>query len=282
MNPSFHSHTNGEPSEGSNLERMVENLNQSNQKLLQTIEKLKAENSKLQLFINIAAHELRTPVMPIVGYAEILQEEIGERKEIKGIIYNAKRLDQLAGNILEGAKIENQTLQLRKEQFNLKDILIDIIDDYDNLLAVKGRKDVKLRYEPKDIFLVADKVRVGRVISNLLNNAIKFTAKGKITLNTEDIEQNELNNRETKLERKNEQQSREIQVSIKDTGTGLSPATLPKLFSKFVSTDSGDTGLGLFVSKNIVEAHGGKIQAQNNDDGKGATFSFIIPKAATS
>ena len=282
MNPSFHPHTNGEPSEDSNLERMVESLNQSNQQLLQTIEKLKAENSKLQLFINIAAHELRTPVMPIVGYAEILQEEIGERKEIKGIIYNAKRLDQLAGNILEGAKIENQTLQLRKEQFNLKDILTDIIDDYDNLLAVKGGKDVKLRYEPKDILLVADKVRVGRVISNLLNNAIKFTANGKITLNTEDIEQNEPNYRETKFEQKNEQQSREIQVSIKDTGTGLSPAILPKLFSKFVSTDSGGTGLGLFVSKNIVEAHGGKIQAQNNDDGKGATFSFIIPKAATS
>src|SRR5215204_3922277 len=212
MNPSsfsFDAHANGEPSEDTNLERMTENLNQSNQQLLQTIEELKEENSKLQLFINIAAHELRTPIMPIVGYAEILQEEIGERKEIKGIIYNAKRLDQLAGNILEGAKIENQTLQLRKEQFNLKDILTDIIDNYDNLLAVKGRKDVKLRYEPKDILLVADKVRVGRVISNLLNNAIKFTASGDITLNTEDIEQNELNNRETKLEQKNEQQSRE-------------------------------------------------------------------------
>ncbi|MDQ3976092.1 MAG: HAMP domain-containing histidine kinase, partial [Thermoproteota archaeon] len=247
MNPSFHPHTNGESSEDSNLERMVESLNQSNQQLLQTIEKLKAENSKLQLFINIAAHELRTPVMPIVGYAEILQEEIGERKEIKGIIYNAKRLDQLAGNILEGAKIENQTLQLRKEQFNLKDILTDIIDDYDNLLAVKGRKDVKLRYEPKDILLVADKVRVGRVISNLLNNAIKFTASGEIIIST--------------TQTKHNYGSEKIQVSIKDTGTGLSPAILPKLFSKFVSTDSGGTGLGLFVSKNIVEAHGGKIRA---------------------
>src|SRR5919107_1020377 len=194
---------------------MVENLNQSNQQLLQTIEKLKAENSKLQLFINIAAHELRTPVMPIVGYAEILQEEIGERKEIKGIIYNAKRLDQLAGNILEGAKIENQTLQLRKEQFNLKDILTDIIDDYDNLL-------------------VADKVRMGRVISNLLNNAIKFTASGEIKIST--------------TQTKHNNGSGEINVCIKDTGTGLSPAILPKLFSKFVSTDSGGTGLGLFVS----------------------------------
>jgi signal transduction histidine kinase len=268
LNPSFHSHTNGESSEDTNLERMVDSLNQSNQQLLQTIEILKAENSKLQLFINIAAHELRTPIMPIVGYAEILQEEIGERKEIKGIIYNAKRLDQLAGNILEGAKIENQTLQLHKEQFNLKDILTDIIDDYDNLLAVKGRKDVKLRYEPKDILLVADKVRVGRVISNLLNNAIKFTASGEITISTTQTKHN--------IGRG------EINVNIKDTGIGLSPAILPKLFSKFVSTDSGGTGLGLFVSKNIVEAHGGKIQAQNNDDGKGATFSFIIPKAATS
>jgi signal transduction histidine kinase len=112
VNPSFHPHANGESSEDTNLDRLVEDLNRSNQQLLQTIEELKTENSKLQLFINIAAHELRTPIMPIVGYSEILQEDIGDRKEIRGIIYNAKRLDQLAGNILEGAKIENQTLQL--------------------------------------------------------------------------------------------------------------------------------------------------------------------------
>src|SRR5919112_4589871 len=210
---------------------MVENLNQSNQQLLQTIEKLKTENSKLQLFINIAAHELRTPVMPIVGYAEILQEEIGERKEIKGIIYNAKRLDQLAGNILEGAKIENQTLQLHKEQFNLKDILTDIVDDYDNLLTVKGKKDVRLRYEPKDIILVADKVRMERAISNLLNNAIKFTVNGEITISTT-----------TQIKHNNNGSGGEIiNISIKDTGTGLSPEILPKLFSKFVSTDNGGT-----------------------------------------
>ena len=261
---SFHANVNGEPSVDS-LKMMVENLNHSNQQLLQTIEKLRAENSKLQLFINIAAHELRTPIMPIVGYSEVLQEDIGDRKEIRGIVYNAKKLDQLAGNILEGAKIENQTLQLDKVQFNLKDILTGIIDDYDNLLAVKESKDVEFRYEPKDILVVADKVRVERVISNLLNNAIKFTARGEITIFT-----TELNN--------NNNGSGKIQVSIKDTGTGLSPAIIPKLFSKFVSTDSGGTGLGLFVSRNIVEAHGGKIQAQNNTDGKGATFSFIIPK----
>jgi two-component system sensor histidine kinase VicK len=274
VNPSFHPHANGESSEDTNLDRLVENLNQSNQQLLQTIEKLKTENSKLQLFINIAAHELRTPIMPIVGYSEILQEDIGDRKEIRGIIYNAKRLDQLAGNILEGAKIENQTLQLDYGQFNLKDILTDIIDDYNNLLTIKESKDVKLRYEPKDILIVADKVRVGRVISNLLNNAIKFTSKGEITISVIELKHN--NNDD------DDDGNGEIQVNIKDTGTGLSPAILPKLFSKFVSTDSGGTGLGLFVSRNIVEAHGGKIQAQNNDDGIGSMFSFTIPKMANS
>ena len=272
MNPpssSFSADVNGNPSADS-LKRVVENLNQSNQQLLQTIEKLKTENSKLQLFINIAAHELRTPIMPIVGYSEILQEDIGDRKEIRGIIYNAKRLDQLAGNILEGAKIENQTLHLDYEQFNLKDILTDIIDDYNNLLTIRESKDVKLRYEPKDIPIIADKVRVGRVISNLLNNAIKFTARGEITISV------------TELKHYDDDGNGEIQINIKDTGTGLSPAILPKLFSKFVSTDSGGTGLGLFVSRNIVEAHGGKIQAQNNDDGIGAMFSITIPKVANS
>lgn len=273
MNPSFHPHANGESSEDKNLDRLVEDLNQSNQQLLQTIEELRAENTKLQLFINIAAHELRTPIMPIVGYSEMLLEDIGDRKEIRGIIYNAKRLDQLAGNILEGAKIENQSLQLNKEQFNLKDILTDIIDDYNNLLTIKESKDVKLRYKPKDILIVADKVRVGRVISNLLNNAIKFTSRGEITISVIDLKHNDDND---------DNGNGEIQVNIKDTGTGLSPAILPKLFSKFVSTDSGGTGLGLFVSRNIVEAHGGKIQAQNNDDGIGAMFSFTIPKMANS
>ena len=275
MNPSFHPHANGESSEDKNLDRLVEDLNQSNQQLLQTIEKLKTENTKLQLFINIAAHELKTPIMPIVGYSEMLQEDIGDRKEIRGIIYNAKRLDQLAGNILEGAKIENQSFQLNKEQFNLKDILTDIIDDYDNLLTIKESKDVKLRYEPKDILIVADKVRVGRVISNLLNNAIKFTSRGEITISVIKLKHNNNNNDD-------DDGSGEIQVNIKDTGTGLSPAILPKLFSKFVSTDSGGTGLGLFVSRNIVEAHGGKIQAQNNDDGIGTMFSFTIPKVTNS
>jgi signal transduction histidine kinase len=120
-----------------------------------------------------------------------------------------------------------------------------------------------LRYEPKNILIVADK---GRVISNLLNNAIKFTSSGQITISATELKPND------------DDGTVEIQVNIKDAGTGLPPTILPKLFTKFVSTDSGGTGLGLFVSKNIVEAHGSKIQAQNNPNGKGALFSFTIPK----
>ena len=154
----------------------------------------------------------------------------------------------------------------------MKDILTDIIDDYNNILTIKESKDVKLRYEPKDILIVADKVRVGRVVSNLLNNAIKFTARGEITTSVIELKHYD----------DDDDGNGEIQINIKDTGTGLSPAILPMLFSKFVSTDSGGTGLGLFVSRNIVEAHGGKIQAQNNDDGIGAMFSITIPKVANS
>src|SRR5919112_1117591 len=204
MNPSsFSADVNGEPSDNS-LKKMVEDLSKSNQQLLQTIAKQREEVVKLQLFINIAAHELRTPIMPIIGYSEILAEDVGDRKEIRGIIYNAKRLDQLAGNILEGAKIENQTLQLDKKEFNLKDILTDIIDDYNNLLTIKGSKEVRLHYELKDTLIIADEVRLGRVISNLLNNAIKFTARGEIAISVIELNNNNGNG--------------EIQVIIKDSG----------------------------------------------------------------
>ena len=110
-----------------------------------------------------------------------------------------------------------------------------------------------------------------------MNNAIKFTTNGDITISTENIKNNEMSTMETELGQKNEQQRGEVYISIKDTGIGLSPITIPKLFSKFVSTDYGGTGLGLFISKNIIESHNGKIWADNNIDGNGATFSFSLP-----
>jgi signal transduction histidine kinase len=247
------------------------NLIETNKQLLEINEQLKIQHRKLQDFIDIAAHELRTPIMPIIGYADILREEIGERKEIKGIIYNARKLEQLAENILDSTKIENQTLKLNTEQINLKDILIEMVQDYENQNITKEKYEIKLLYEPKDIFLEADKLRLSRVISNLLNNANYFTKKGNITVTTTEIKNNDNDN--TKLEQKEQ-----VLVSIKDTGPGISPVIIQKLFSKFISTASSGTGLGLFVSRNIIKAHGGEIWAENNPDGEGATFSFRIPK----
>jgi two-component system sensor histidine kinase VicK len=246
------------------------NLIETNKQLLEINEQLKIQHRVLQDFIDIAAHELRTPIMPIIGYADILREEIGERKEIKGIIYNARKLEQLAENILDSTKIENQTLKLNTEQINLKDILIEMVQDYENQNITKEKYEIKLLYEPKDIFLEADKLRLSRVISNLLNNANYFTKKGNITITTTEIKNNDDN---TKLEQKEQ-----VLVSIKDTGPGISPVIIQKLFSKFISTASSGTGLGLFVSRNIIKAHGGEIWAENNPDGEGATFSFRIPK----
>lgn len=279
---SSNGHANIEASDYLNPDNTVKSICESHEQLLQIIEQLKTENAKLQLFINIAAHELRTPIMPIVGYAEMLQEDIGERKEVRAIIHNAKILSQLADNILDGSKIENHSLKLNKEPFNLKDILTDIIDDYDGLITLKGKRDVKVQYEAKDIFLVADKIRIGRVISNLLNNAIKFTAKGDITIRTEEIKPSGVAERDKKTEQTNKSPGPgwQVHVSIKDTGTGLSSAILPRLFSKFASTDSGGTGLGLFVSKSIIESHGGYVEAQNNPSGTGATFGFTLPLPA--
>jgi signal transduction histidine kinase len=257
-------------SDRSGFNETNKNLIEINKQLLEINERLKIQNRKLQDFIDIAAHELRTPIMPIIGYADILREDIGERKEIKGIIYNARKLEQLAENILDSTKIENQTLKLNKEQFNLKDLVIDMVQDYENQNITKEKYEVKLIYEPKDIFLEADKLRLSRVISNLLNNAIYFTKKGNITIATTEIKTGEDN---TKLEQKEQ-----VLVSIKDTGPGVSPIILQKLFLKFISTASSGTGLGLFVSRNIVRAHGGEIWAENNPDGEGATFSFKIPK----
>jgi signal transduction histidine kinase len=247
------------------------NLIETNKQLLEINEQLKIQHRKLQDFIDIAAHELRTPIMPIIGYADILREEIGERKEIKGIIYNARKLEQLAENILDSTKNQNQTLKLNTEQINLKDILIEMVQDYENQNITKEKYEIKLLYEPKDIFLEADKLRLSRVISNLLNNANYFTKKGNITITTTEIKNNDNDN--TKLEQKEQ-----VLVSIKDTGPGISPVIIQKLFSKFISTASSGTGLGLFVSRNIIKAHGGEIWAENNPDGEGATFSFRIPK----
>ena len=168
--------------------------------------------------------------------------------------------------ILDVTKLETQTLELKKEQFNLNDVILNAMDDI-VLSSSKNASPIprlRLSYEPRHLLLQADKSRIAEVISNLLSNAIKFTPEGTITISVEKDETN-----------KNEKNW--VIVSVKDTGQGIDISMLPRLFRKFASKSYHGTGLGLFISKGIVEAHGGKIWAKNNVDGTGATFSFSLP-----
>ena len=163
-------------------------------------------------------------------------------------------------DILDVTKIESKSLELKKERFNLNNIIINAIDDIILGKDLVNSSNVQLLYEPKDIVLEADKGRMSQVFSNLISNAIKFTKKGTITI-------------ATKIDEGNNQTI----ISVKDTGQGIDPEILPRLFSKFAAKSETGTGLGLFISKSIVEAHDGKIWAENNADGKGAKFSFSLP-----
>ena len=190
-----------------------------------------------------------------------------DEERVSIVIRNAKKLQTLANEILDITKIESKTLKLNKEIVDVNEIIVYGIKDLLSHPAIAEGK-VNLIYEPgkEDIFVEADRDRLGQVISNLLNNSIKFTEEGNISI----IVQKSLD-------------ADEVAVSIKDTGCGIDPEILPRLFSKFVTkSDAGGTGLGLFISKSIVEAHGGRIWAENNQGEKGATFTFSLPASSSS
>jgi signal transduction histidine kinase len=238
-------------------------------------EKLKESDRMKDEFVNVAAHELRTPIQPILGLSEILRPKVNKEDSeyVDVIVRNAKRLQRLTEEILDVTKIESQSLKIKKEEFNLNDVIINCIND---MLMNKHpensnrEKKPKILYEPKDILLKADRIRISQVLSNLLSNAIKFTPGGTISVLSS------LNSRNDKYANNNNDNGEAI-VSIKDNGQGIDPDILHKLFSKFATKSFSGTGLGLYISKSIVEAHGGRIWAENNSNGTGATFSFSLP-----
>jgi two-component system, OmpR family, sensor histidine kinase VicK len=227
-----------------------------------TNEQFKLSEQMQKEFINIAAHELRTPTQAITGYSELIEMEPENTKMyLNPIIRNSKRLQRLSDDILDVTRIESQSLKLTKEEFDLNNVISSIVGDYRSLLLDNENSvNLNIVYEPKSIILNADKERIAQVISNLLSNAIKFTTKEKGTICVV-IEKNDS----------------EIIVSVKDTGSGIDPDIMPRLFTKFVTRSDVGTGLGLYISKSIIEAHGGRIWAKNNPDGKGATFTFTLP-----
>jgi signal transduction histidine kinase len=255
------------------VKRRTKELDESNKQLVLANKKLELANEQLKVhdnmqneFINIAAHELRTPIQPILLLSDALKSKIKDNEQftlIDVISRNAKRLRRLTEDILDVTRIESKSLKLHKEQFNLNDVIVNTINDIKINRYFNKKNDIKILYDSdKDIFVKADKERVSQVIFNLLSNAIKFTngEGGNISIMSE-------------------KKDNQLIVSIKDTGSGIDPDILPRLFSKFVTKSFEGTGLGLFISKSIIEAHGGKIWAGNNSNGKGATFSFILPAA---
>ncbi|HEY6667754.1 MAG TPA: HAMP domain-containing sensor histidine kinase, partial [Candidatus Nitrosopolaris sp.] len=241
--------------------RLSDELKTANQEIQQR-ERMKDE------FINVAAHEMRTPVQPILGLSELLKSKrrgnkvaVTDREEdelLDMIISNAKRLLLLEENILDVSRLENKLLKLNKEECDLVKIISIAIQDAENQI---DKNMVELGYKPTELntlLVYADRSKLTQVVSNLLNNAIKVTKAGSIKIYLEKDDNQAI-------------------VSVKDTGQGIDPTVEAKLFLKFVTSSSSGTGLGLFISKNIVEAHGGKIWAFNNTSGKGATFAFALP-----
>jgi signal transduction histidine kinase len=243
-------------------------LIESNMLLASANKQLEIHDRMQKEFINVAAHELRTPIMPILGEAELIEDKLNSNKnstkvdkeQISVIIRNAKRLDRLAADILDVTRIEGKSLHLIRQHFIIDEILSQTVKEAKRKIENDPlrNKKVKVEYTSARIEVDADRSRITQVISNLVNNAIKFTQEGTIAITCT-------------------QDENEVVVQVRDSGRGIDPEIHSRLFSKFASKSEQGTGLGLFISKSIVEAHGGRIWAYNNDSYAGATFTFTIP-----
>lgn len=261
------------------IKKFITKQNELTKKLEKANEELQHKYLIKEEFINVASHELRTPIQSILGLSELLHfrtiknitniQDINIQKYeeiVDVIIRNCRRILQLTNDILDVAKIERGSLILNTEKFDLREMILEILREYEH--TTKNRNNVKVFFESpggnhNKIEIEADKGRLSQVLHNLLSNAIKFTKEGQITVIVE-------------------RKENEIIVSIKDTGSGIDQEIVPKLFTKFTtySLGSGGTGLGLFISKSIIEKHDGKIWAINNainGEARGSTFSFSIP-----
>jgi signal transduction histidine kinase len=291
---------------GKEVKKRTRELQESNRLLGVTNEQLRERDRLQNEFINIAAHEMRTPIQPILGLSEIMREKILniaeqlQKEEKDEVVYkqlqnsssvptrsnsifrssslslsvekiipmveiinrNAKRLEKLTNNLLDVTRIENNnSLELRKERFTIDSVIRDCIIDVSQHIR---KKNLKFSYVPADdnqqVIIKADRNRIAQVLMNLLENSVNYSQEGIITVTTTiDPDANS------------------ITVSVKDTGSGINPDIIPRLFSKFVTASEKGTGLGLYISKKIIEAHGGKIWAENNKDGEGAIFAFTLP-----
>jgi len=249
---------------------LYQELKESNKQLELAYEQLKNHDKIQKEFINIAAHELRTPIQPILGLTQVIYSKIdGDRspherqkqKEMLEVVTrNAYRLQHLSEDILDVTRIESKNLNLKLERLNLDEIISNAIGDSKRSHHLKNVRLSYQRDKDNTVFVQADKGRLNQVLSNLISNAIKFTKEGFIIITS-----------------KKQEKENKVMVSVKDSGIGIHPEVMPRLFQKFATKSYQGTGLGLYISKSIVEAHGGEMWAENNSDEKGSTFYFTLP-----
>lgn len=241
---------------------LYESLREANKNLIYSYQKLEEHDAMEKEFINLAAHELRTPSQSIIGYSEMLRDLPERNKQYEeAISRNAERLYSLVTNMLSIARIESQTMKLNKTTFDLNAKIQNVIRDVNHQIDLRKSDRVSIDFKPTNrIDIIADKEKIFQVFANLLGNAIKFTNEGSINISL-----------------KKKEKTNEAIITFKDSGPGIDAEIIPHLFSKFKTKSEKGLGLGLYISKNIVEAHHGKIEAYNNPNSKGASFVVTLP-----
>lgn len=287
------------------LQEAFEIMNENNKKLQTTNKELIKKNIQQKEFINTAAHELRTPTQAITGYLELIDEIFKEilsekiaialRKEGKEktmlqlskyqelVMRNATRLSDLVNNLLDVARIDlsEDNIRINKENVDLIKEIKDLIIDFESSLKKIGKEDgIKIKFDTslisdKRLLVSIDKLRFAQILNNIITNAIKYSDENsKITISVARQVNDSYSARYFRDKNKNM-----IVLSVTDEGKGITQEILPKIFDRFVTSSESGTGLGLYITKKLVEAHGGSIWCYNNRDGKGSTFEFTLPLA---
>jgi signal transduction histidine kinase len=239
--------------------------------LEETAEKLAIIDQGQKEFIDIAAHEFRTPIQSVLGYSEFIRSSLVNFDDyFANLFKNAKRLEKLTNDILDVSKIDSENFDMSKTNFDLNVLIKKVVANNEKEAF---DKKVKIIFEPKkeEIKTInADELKIQQVIDNLLSNALDFTKDGTIMIKVYD-----LSIRSDAEENYETQES--VAIEVKDTGSGINQEIMSRLFEKFSRRSDSGAGLGLYISKKIVDMHGGKIWAQNNRGAKGATFTFTLP-----
>ena len=252
------------------LEKVNQQLNETNRELNEANAKLRELSEMKEEFLALTTHDLRSPLTVISGVISFftsgrLGELSPEQKNMVSMMErNTQNLIELVNDLLDASKLESGTIRLDVASIDLRGVLDELRETMEPLAKEKGIELVETL--PADLPLVeADRAKLRRIILNLLSNALKFTRKGGRI--------------EVRVER---QEGQQVRISVSDTGVGIAPEDVARLFDKYEQARSratrGEkgTGLGLYITRQLLELHGSKIKVES-EVGRGSTFSFTLP-----